>query len=459
MYPYICEVTICKRCLSHIFVEFLGSSTADLIFVLLVACYTAMSLCNMQYIQQCSGVLVVFVTCITVSIKTKPEICVDMAQGLKGIWVFAEVFLFTLTGTSLSFDSSNGPLYGQRGLSPQLMEKVLQVMFVGTGARVLGLGITILMMYNSLPPHRKKYTWWGPFWLNCWIYQLPKATVQATLGAVAYTQHIIPGTTGLSRGFFIAQATAFTVLIFAPLGALLTNYVGVRISKYLAGEDKLARWNSSENRYRAKSIYVAPTREKSVSVNDVEEVGRGRVLSKESNGYDRVSVGDHEREGEVDMEVGGGSYPKLGSEGGVSFAGSFEAGGAMSGYDDEDGNNVDDDDDDDDDDGDEFDGTVDANGIRNKHDTHHPPEPLHDPETIDITFTRARAATVELLHHLDHLTHRHHDHHHHGRGSVTGNIAGNDEVKGSSNGVDVLKSGDSHPHFEVEMSSSVSGSR
>jgi len=80
----------------------MGSSIADLVLVLVVACYTMYSLCNMQYIQQCSGVLVVFVTCITVSILADQKIVIELAQGLKGIWIFAEIFLFTLTGTSLS---------------------------------------------------------------------------------------------------------------------------------------------------------------------------------------------------------------------------------------------------------------------------------------------------------------------------------------------------------------------
>eukprot|EP01034_Spumella_vulgaris_P002590 gene2590-3360_t len=95
----------------------MGSSTADLVYVLVVACYCMYSLCNNSYIQQSSGVLVVFVCCITVSKLTSPAIVIDLAQGLKGIWVFAEVFLFTLIGTSLAFNSSNGPLYGQRGLT------------------------------------------------------------------------------------------------------------------------------------------------------------------------------------------------------------------------------------------------------------------------------------------------------------------------------------------------------
>jgi hypothetical protein len=231
----------------------LGSSTADLVFVLLVLCYTMMSLCTNQYIQQSSGVLVVFVASITVSKMANPEIVADIAMGLKGIWVFAEVFLFTLTGTSLSFNNTNGPLYGQRGLSPSMMGDVVSVLFCGTACRFVSVGISCLALWKTLPPHRQRWQWILPFWINVYIFQMPKATVQATLGSVAYYQHTIPGPEGLNQGLIIAQSTAFAVLIFAPLGALLTNYVGSPLSLYLKKLDKKAGWNEETREYEKVS--------------------------------------------------------------------------------------------------------------------------------------------------------------------------------------------------------------
>jgi hypothetical protein len=231
----------------------LGSSTADLVFVLLVLCYTMMSLCTNQYIQQSSGVLVVFVASITVSKMANPEIVADIAMGLKGIWVFAEVFLFTLTGTSLSFNNTNGPLYGQRGLSPAMMSDVISVLFCGTACRFVSVGISCLLLWKTLPPHRQRWQWILPFWINVYIFQMPKATVQATLGSVAYYQHTIPGPEGVNQGLIIAQSTAFAVLIFAPLGALLTNYVGSPLSLYLKKLDKKAGWNEETREYEKLS--------------------------------------------------------------------------------------------------------------------------------------------------------------------------------------------------------------
>jgi len=224
----------------------LSGSTGDLVYVLVVVCYTFFSLCNKGYIQQCSGVLVVFVISISASKFINHTTGAAIGGGLKGIWTFAEVFLFTLTGTSLSFDSSNGPLYGQRGLNPSGMQLVIWLLFVGTGIRSIGIAISILLMYPSLAPHRRKLKWLIPFWLNCWIFQMPKATVHATMGKVAYDQHLIPGAIGLNQALVISQATAFAVLIFAPIGAFLTQTVGSRLSRYLAKLDSEAGW-SNEN--------------------------------------------------------------------------------------------------------------------------------------------------------------------------------------------------------------------
>jgi len=222
------------------------------VFVLLVFCYTMMSLCTNQYIQQSSGVLVVFVASITVSKLADPQIVADIAGGLKSIWLFAEIFLFTLTGTSLSFDSSNGPLYGQRGLTQALMRSIVGIMFLGTAARAVTLGGIVLSVYRMLPPHRQCWQWATAFWLNLYIFQMPKATVQSTLGSVAYYQKIIPGAQGLNQGLIISQATAFTVLVFAPLGALLTNYVGSPLAQYCLRLDKEAGWDEETRSYLKK---------------------------------------------------------------------------------------------------------------------------------------------------------------------------------------------------------------
>ena len=46
----------------------------------------------------------------TVTHFADPETVNSLKTMLTGLWTFAEVFLFTLTGTSLSFKTTNGPL-------------------------------------------------------------------------------------------------------------------------------------------------------------------------------------------------------------------------------------------------------------------------------------------------------------------------------------------------------------
>lgn len=258
-------------------------------FVLLVLCYTMMSLCTNQYIQQSSGVLVVFVASITVSKMANPKIVADIAMGLKSIWLFAEIFLFTLTGTSLSFDSSNGPLYGQRGLSAQLMSDVVSVLFCASACRFVAIGVAILMMYQSLPPHRQRWQWLVPFWINMYIFQMPKATVQATLGSVAYYQKIIPGAAGLNQGLIIAQSTAFAVLIFAPLGALLTNYIGSPLSIYLLKMDKKSGWNEETHTYDKIADASSENPDVGVELADLRKI----ILGDGEEEEEETAVGEH----------------------------------------------------------------------------------------------------------------------------------------------------------------------
>jgi hypothetical protein len=90
--------------------------------------------------------------------------------------------------------------------------------------------------------------------LNCWFYQLPKATVQASLGAVAYATQVIQSPGGLNRALFISQTCAFTLLIYGPLGTICTFWFGSPISVYLAKLDKEAEEDKQDEKIVAKSL-------------------------------------------------------------------------------------------------------------------------------------------------------------------------------------------------------------
>jgi len=214
----------------------LGSSTADLIFALLVCCYTINALCTPRYIQQSSSVLVIFTAAITVSQLTKNvKVLYSIADGLKGIWTFSECFLFTLTGCMLKFDPSNGPMQSQRGMSSTDVGILLEMIFIGLLFRtVCNFIVCNILAKFETRPHRRTWEWTWKSWVVWSVYQIPKATVQATLGSIAYQQKLLPGDEGAKQGLFIAEATAFTILVCSPLGAILTKTVGSKLAQQLA---------------------------------------------------------------------------------------------------------------------------------------------------------------------------------------------------------------------------------
>ena len=137
----------------------MGSNTADLVFVLLVSCYTMMSLCVPRYIQHSTGILVVFTICLTIKFMVRDiTVVANIAEGLRAIWIFGEVFLCTLLGATIAFNHTNGPLASQRGLSPADLGSVAIFMLIGTICRFGGVCFSILgVIYPHLPEHRQKW--------------------------------------------------------------------------------------------------------------------------------------------------------------------------------------------------------------------------------------------------------------------------------------------------------------
>lgn len=290
----------------------MGSSTGDFIFIFLVLCYTIMALATNQYIQQCSGVLSVYSAAVTLSIFLEDSKAYKIADGLKGIWTFAEVFLFTLTGTQLSFDSSNGPLYGQRGLDPNGIAKVISMLVIGFCFRYFGIVIVLLCLFITFPKHRQNFKWVALFSICLWILQMPKATVQATLGSNAYNQRIIPGEDGLKKGLLISQCTAFAILIFAPIGCILVQSVASPLACYLTKLDKEAGWDPALFYYKEDSPYYDPVKYpvpdfKQIEVDEQQRIDQEKKIEEEerNNLRDQESIFDiilHSEEAEDDTD-------------------------------------------------------------------------------------------------------------------------------------------------------------
>ncbi len=123
-----------------------------------------------------------------------------ISRKLKAVWVFAELLLFVLVGAQVNihvaFDA---------GLAGAVVILVgLLFRSVGTYISLLGTELT------------------GAERLFCVVAYIPKATVQAAIGAV-------PLAAGIGSGEVILAVAVLSILITAPLGAVGITWLGERI--------------------------------------------------------------------------------------------------------------------------------------------------------------------------------------------------------------------------------------
>ncbi|MFP4476023.1 MAG: cation:proton antiporter [Desulfatibacillaceae bacterium] len=131
--------------------------------------------------------------------KSEPIAHVISAR-LKNLWVFAELLLFVLIGAqvniSVAWDAGAAAL--------AVIGVGLAFRSVGTWVSLVGTGYT------------------GPEKLFCVVAYLPKATVQAAIGA-------IPLAAGVAGGEVILAVAVLSILVTAPLGAVGIMFLGERV--------------------------------------------------------------------------------------------------------------------------------------------------------------------------------------------------------------------------------------
>ena len=128
-----------------------------------------------------------------------PEVARGISQQLAKIWLFAEVLLYVLVGAQVNIHVA-----WDAGMT-------------GVALIVLGLGTRSLATWfcvGNLDFNRKER-------LFCVIAYLPKATVQAALGAIPLEQ-------GVPSGEIILAVAVLSILITAPLGAIGLSHAGPR---------------------------------------------------------------------------------------------------------------------------------------------------------------------------------------------------------------------------------------
>ena len=123
-----------------------------------------------------------------------------ISQKLKKLWVFAELLLFVLVGAQVNIHVA-----WKAGLAGAL------VILVGLVFRSIGTYLSLL----GTPLDRKER-------LFCVVSYVPKATVQAAIGA-------LPLAAGVASGETILAVAVLSILLTAPLGAVGILFFGERI--------------------------------------------------------------------------------------------------------------------------------------------------------------------------------------------------------------------------------------
>jgi len=123
-----------------------------------------------------------------------------ISQKLKKVWVFAELLLFVLVGAQVNIHVA-----WKAGLAGTL------VILVGLVSRSIGTYLSLL----GTPLDWKER-------LFCVVAYVPKATVQAAIGA-------IPLAAGVASGEIILAVAVLSILLTAPLGAIGIIFLGERV--------------------------------------------------------------------------------------------------------------------------------------------------------------------------------------------------------------------------------------
>ena len=123
-----------------------------------------------------------------------------ISQKLKKLWIFAELLLFVLVGAQVNIHVAwNAGLAGLAIITTGLIFRS-----VGTYVSLLGTPLTF----------REK--------IFCIVAYVPKATVQAAIGAV-------PLASGVASGEVILAVAVLSIIITAPLGAIGIKILGERV--------------------------------------------------------------------------------------------------------------------------------------------------------------------------------------------------------------------------------------
>lgn len=138
-----------------------------------------------------SGLLAVISMACVLQIKSTDFVSKRLSEKFGKLWIAAEVILFVLIGAAVDIRYTLGAGIAAIGM-----------IFIALLFRAIG--VVICLIKTQLSFKEKLY---------CMIAYMPKATVQAAIGA-------IPLSLGLPCGRMVLSVAVLAIMITAPLGAL-----------------------------------------------------------------------------------------------------------------------------------------------------------------------------------------------------------------------------------------------
>jgi len=180
--------------------------TVEAVIVMLAVSFTLIGLeelCKAYTKIDPQALLSILVMAIVVLYKA-PDKALDLSNGYNMMWRVFEILLFVLVGASISFDTItlSNVLYG------------ILILIIGLIMR--SAGVYLCLIATDLNWRER---------LFAVISYLPKATVQASIGGIALSM-------GLSCGGVVLSVAVLSILITAPLGAILIDNLYKKLLTY-----------------------------------------------------------------------------------------------------------------------------------------------------------------------------------------------------------------------------------
>lgn len=166
------------------------NSTKVIILLAVSLILTAIETC-LKNIVAFSGLLAVIAMSCVIKFKSDKSVSAGLSEKFGKIWIAAEVLLFVLVGAAVDIRYT-------------LTAGLTAVGMILAALAFRAVGVWLCLIGTNLTLKEK---------LFCVIAYLPKATVQAAIGA-------IPLTLGLPCGNLILSTAVLAILITAPLGAI-----------------------------------------------------------------------------------------------------------------------------------------------------------------------------------------------------------------------------------------------